>query len=145
MPTMRLRRCRLLFCLSCFALICRLLYADNKSELFTVGGPFKLKIYEVRSLPVKKVGFSESSPLYRVDAGGFHRTFVLYCLGTSPQTGATYTALDEYVGPWLSALHLWPVDRRSINLPARLQEEGKAVSDGRHSGCSRRAGTRHRV
>ncbi len=42
----------------------------------------------------------------------------------SPEAGRSYPALDEYVSGDLSALHLWPIQKRDINLPAGVKRKG---------------------
>lgn len=82
------------------------------------GEPFTLHITNVRSVaPEERVGFGKSWELYAVSAYGLKMSYVLYCTKSAPQTGQSYTALDEYVSANFSWLHLWPVERKTIEPP----------------------------
>src|ERR1039458_1426018 len=82
------------------------------------GEPFTLHVSNVRSVaPESRVGFSKSLEVYAVSAYGPKMSYVLYCTKAAPQTGQAYTALDEYVSADFSWLHLWPVERKTIELP----------------------------
>jgi hypothetical protein len=52
-------------------------------------------------------------------------SYVLYCAKAAPESGKVYNALDEYVVSDLSALHLWPVERSTIDLPAGASKKGR--------------------
>src|ERR1039458_1871421 len=82
------------------------------------GDPFTLHITNVHSVaPESRVGFSKSLEVYAVSAYGPKMSYVLYCTKAAPQAGQTYTALDEYVSADFSWLHLWPVERNTIEPP----------------------------
>lgn len=79
------------------------------------GDAFTLHVTDVRSIaPEGHVGFSKTLGVYAVTASGPRTSFVLYCTKAAPQAGQEYTALDEYVSTNYSWLHLWPVERNSI-------------------------------
>lgn len=76
------------------------------------GEPFSMRVISVRSIAQEgHVGFSKSLEVYAVSANGPTKSYVLYCTKAAPQSGQTYTALDEYVSGNYSWLHLWPVER----------------------------------
>lgn len=79
------------------------------------GDPFTLHVTEVRSIaPEGHVGFSKTLEVYAVNARGPQKSYVLYCTKSAPQAGQDYTALDEYVSANYSWLHLWPVERTTL-------------------------------
>jgi len=95
-------------------------------DLFRRGGPFQMHVTEVRSIaPEKRVGISKSLEVYSVSAYGPEMSYVLYCTKAAPESGKVYTALDEYVTANLSFLHLWPVERTSIDLPPGTNKNGR--------------------
>jgi hypothetical protein len=95
-------------------------------DLFRRAGPFDLHIMNVRSLgPEKNVGFSKSLELYAVTGYGQQMSYVLYCTKVAPDSGRVYTALDEYVISDLSPLHLWPVERSTLDLPQGAKKRGR--------------------
>lgn len=95
-------------------------------DLFRRGGPFDLHITDVRSIaPEKRVGLSRSLELYSVTAYGPQMSYILYCTKAAPESGKVYTALDEYVASDLSFLHLWPVERSTIDLPSGAKKNGR--------------------
>ena len=96
--------------------------------------PFDLHITNVRSIaPEKRMGFSKTLQVYSVTAyrnvfsnapvpagqliPEIAMSYVLYCVKTAPETGRTYKARDAYVGSGLSFLHLWPVEKKDVELP----------------------------
>ena len=90
----------------------------RSQEAIRNGEPFPLRVTNVRSLePEGRVGFSKNWLLYAVNGYGPHMSYILYCTNAAPQAGQTYTALDEYVSSDLSWLHLWPVEKKNIQLP----------------------------
>jgi hypothetical protein len=95
-------------------------------SLFRRGGPFDLHITDVLSIaPEKHVGFSKSLEVYSVTAYGPEMSYILYCTKAAPETGKVYTALDEYVVSDLSFLHLWPVERSTLDLPPNASKKGR--------------------
>jgi hypothetical protein len=87
-------------------------------DAIKIGDPFTLHITNVRSVaPESRVGFSKSLEVYAVSAYGPKMSYVLYCTKAAPQAGQTYTALDEYVSADFSWLHLWPVEKNTIEAP----------------------------
>ncbi len=89
------------------------------------GDPFTLHVVKVRSVaPEERVGFSKSLETYAVAAYGPRMSYVLYCTKAAPQAGRDYTALDELVSANYSWLHLWPVERDTI-------EQSKKKKKGR--------------
>jgi hypothetical protein len=98
----------------------------HAQDLFRRAAPFDLHITDVRSLgPEKRVGFSKSLELYAVTGYGQQMSYVLYCTKAAPNPGRAYTALDEYVVSDLSPLHLWPVERSTIDLPQGAKKKGR--------------------
>jgi hypothetical protein len=88
--------------------------------------PIALQIKSVRSISAeKRVGFSKSLEVYAVDASGPLNTYVLYCVKMVPEAGQTYTSLDAYVVSGLSSLHLWPVERSTLELPPGSSKKGR--------------------
>jgi hypothetical protein len=107
---------------------CAIIWAGiaHAEDLFRRAGPFDLHITSVRSLgPEKNVGFSKSLELYAVTGYGQQMSYVLYCTKAAPDPGRVYTALDEYVVSDLSPLHLWPVERSTIDLPPGAKKKGR--------------------
>lgn len=87
-------------------------------DLISHGPPFTLHVTQVRSLAHDtRVGFSKVPELYAITAYGPKMSYVLYCSKVTPQSGRDYTALDEYVGADYSWLHLWPVEKKDLQLP----------------------------
>lgn len=98
----------------------------HAQDLFRRAGPFDLHITSVRSLgPEERVGFGKSLELYAVTGSGQQMSYVLYCTKAAPEAGRTYTALDEYVVSDLSPLHLWPVERSTVDLPPGAKKTGR--------------------
>ena len=90
---------------------------STAQEAIRNGDPFTLSITDVRSIsPEKRVGFSKTLEVYAVTAYGPNMSYVLYCAKAGPHAGQTYTALDEYVSADYSWLHLWPVEKKNLNL-----------------------------
>ena len=95
-------------------------------DLFRRGAPFDLHITNVRSIaPEKRLGLGRTTEIYAVSAEGQQMSYVLYCAVAVPQTGRVYTALDEYVSSNLSFLHLWPVEKKNIDLPPGTSKNGR--------------------
>ena len=87
---------------------------------------FNLQIESVQSIaPEKRLGFSRSLEAYSVTASGPEMSYVLYCTKGAPQTGRVYTAADAYVVSDLSFLHLWPVERSTLDLPPGASKRGR--------------------
>jgi hypothetical protein len=98
----------------------------HAQDLFRRAGPFDLHISSVRSLgPEERVGFGKSLELYAVTGYGQQMSYVLYCTKAAPEAGRVYAALDEYVVSDLSPLHLWPVERSTIDLPPGAKKTGR--------------------
>jgi len=90
------------------------------------GEPFTLQVTTVRSLaPESHVGFSKSLEVYAVTAHSPQMSYVLYCTKAAPQTGQTYTALDEYVSADFSWLHLWPIEKNTLDAPLGKKKKGR--------------------
>jgi hypothetical protein len=84
-------------------------------EAIRRGDPITLRIDSVRSIaPEERVGFSKSLSVYAVSASSPTASYILYCTKNAPEAGQSYTALDEYVSGDYSWLHLWPVERKSL-------------------------------
>jgi hypothetical protein len=97
---------------------------------------FDLHITNVRSIaPEKRAGFSKTWEVYSVTAHGNvfdlsapvpagqpiperQMSYVLYCTHSAPETGRVYTAREAYISSGYSALHLWPVEKNNLDLPA---------------------------
>ena len=95
-------------------------------DLFRRGAPFDLQITGVRSIaPEKRLGFGKSTELYAVTADAHKMSYVLYCAKAAPESGKTYTGLDEYVSSDLSFLHLWPVEKSTLDLPTGASKKGR--------------------
>ena len=110
-------------------------------DLYRRSGPVDLQIKKVRSVAAeKRMGFSKSLEVYAVSANSPQMQYVLYCTKSAPQTGKVYSALDEYVSSNLSFLHLWPVERSTLDLPEGQKKGGRLyrviiiqnVSDSKH-------------
>ncbi len=90
------------------------------------GEPFALSVTSVRSLSHdERVGFSKALELYAVTAHGPKMSYVLYCTKVAPKAGQDYPALDEYVGANYSWLHLWPVEKKTLELPPGSKKSGR--------------------
>jgi len=100
--------------------------ASAQDHIFNMSEPFSLQVITVRSLnPDERVGFSKAWELYDVTAYGPKSSYSLYCVKYSPQAGKTYIALTSYVDSDLSALHLWPVEKQTLNLPPGTKIKGR--------------------
>jgi hypothetical protein len=97
-----------------------------QDHIFNMSTPFSLQVTSVRSLNSdERVGFSKALELYAVTAYGPETSYTLYCVKYGPEAGKTYTALTSYVDSSLSALHLWPVEKQTLNLPSGTKTKGR--------------------
>ena len=93
-------------------------------ETIRNGEPFTLHVAEVRSLATEShVGFSKALEVYAVTATSPRMSYVLYCTKAAPQVGQAYKALDEYVSADFSWLHLWPVEKTTLDLPPATKKK----------------------
>jgi hypothetical protein len=111
-----------------FALLLFAISAGSAQDhIFNMSEPFSLQVITVRSLnPDERAGFSKAWELYDVTAYGPKTSYTLYCAKYSPDAGKSYTALTSYVDSSLSALHLWPVEKQTLNLPPGSKTKGRA-------------------
>jgi len=90
------------------------------------GSNITLHVARVRSLEHdRRVGFSKALEVYAVDASSSKMSYVLYCVKIAPQAGQNYNSLDAYVSSSYSALHLWPIEKKDIDLPAGSKKRGR--------------------
>jgi hypothetical protein len=100
--------------------------ALQAQEIVKRGEPFDLHVTTVRSLDHdSRVGFSKAWELYAVTGYGPKNTYVLYCTKAAPKAGQVYSALDDYVDANHSWLHLWPVEKNTLELPPGHKKKGR--------------------
>jgi hypothetical protein len=99
---------------------------SQAQEIVRRGEPFDLHVTTVRSLDHdSRVGFSKAWELYAVAGYGPKMTYVLYCTKAAPKAGQVYSAMDEYVDKNHSWLHLWPVEKDTLELPPGAKKKGR--------------------
>jgi hypothetical protein len=91
-----------------------------------MSAPFSVRITQVRNISTEKVGFGKGLLVYSVTAVTSQAIYSTYCVGASPESGKSYSALDAYVDDSLSVLRLWPVAKANLNLPPSQSTKGRA-------------------
>lgn len=100
--------------------------STKAQEAIRNGEPINVHIANVRIVaPEEHVGFSKSWEVYRVAADAPKMSYILYCTKAAPQVGRSYTALDENVSANFSWLHLWPVDRKTLESQPEKKKKGR--------------------
>lgn len=113
---------------SCSLLSIVLVYASvlQAQEIVRRGEPFDLHVTTVRSVDHDgRVGFSKAWEVYAVTGYGPKMTYVLYCTTAAPKAGQVYSAMDDYVDANHSYLHLWPVEKNTLQLPTGVKKKGR--------------------
>ncbi len=92
-----------------------------------IGDPFSARATQVRPVSTEeRVGFSKTLTVYHVSVSGPDADYSVYCVKKASQAGRTYTVSIDYLDGSLSWLHLWPEEKKNLNLPPGQSTRGRA-------------------